>query len=218
MRSIAHGNRRCHMNLDEVCSAGLDGEINSQELDRLLDALERDPSIRAQWTRWSAIRAAREGVRTDQVTEAWSAEVMNAIRGVSMDAAPVSAVQPVPALAGIGAPRRRRRRRWASVAVAASVLAMATGGVVAMLLQSGDSPIVTEMPAPPVTAQSSTFDRVASRQTVAESGEEQSEGWLINEYFLAHHQFAGSQTVGGTLRRAQFEAMNEGVVFDGDRR
>lgn len=207
------------MNVDELWSAGFDGELGPEELDRLLDGIECDKVAGERWQRWSAIRAAREGVRVDLVSAAWSSGVLEALREVSPDALPEhaavrsSVIQPARWAA-------RRRRRWTSVALAASVLAMATGGVVAVLTQGSDTPFEADLMAPPVTADANTFDALlASQQTpTIERETSQPEGWLINDYFLAHHQMAGAQTVGGTLRRAQFDVVNEHAVLKGDLR
>jgi negative regulator of sigma E activity len=207
------------MNVDELWSAGLDGELGPEELDRLLDGLERDEAAGKRWQRWSAVRAAREGVRVDLVSAAWSSGVLDALKHVTPDALPVHA----PVRSSMARPARsalRRRRRWTSVALAASVLAMATGGVVAVLTQGSDATFEADLMAPPVTADASTFDTLlASQRTTAVDVETaQPEGWLINDYFLAHHQMAGAQTVGGTLRRAQFDVVNEHAVLDGELR
>lgn len=182
------------MNTDETLSAALDGECSEAEIDRLLADLDRDPAALKRWSRHCVTRDARDGVRIRADAEAWTAQLMSAVRA---EAAPIK--QHHPAVAPLVA--KQRRPFWQPVtgwAVAASAALVA----LVVVLDAGvpgsagrDPDAAASLPPPALVPQASPRDlRMVS------NGAEPDEAWLL----LEHHNAVASQAMGGALRYARF--------------
>lgn len=199
------------MKLDEALSAALDGECSPDELDQLLNGLKDDPSAMQRWQRWSLVKASIAGVRTDHVSADWSNAVM---KSISMEPRP-AITRPAMASRVIQAPRRRRRSTWAAAGVTAS-LSVAAMGWMLVSNPGAVSDIENPIVAPTVQA-SSQMAQISEPRSVSVASNSYDETWLINDYLMAHHQHAGAQTVGNTLRRARFEGLTHAVYEESQR-
>ncbi|MCC2655913.1 MAG: hypothetical protein K0Q76_1021 [Panacagrimonas sp.] len=188
----------------ESLSALLDGECTGPELDRLLDELERSPTMGEQWSRLCMAREARAGTRIGGQQRCICADVMS-----SLDAAPAAADAKVVDLAVHRAGRAvARRPRVASFwkpavgfAAAASVGAAAVmylqpqrGGVAEPGVGLGTASIATMGPADP------------NLRTVGASDVENAHAQMLREYLMDHSNAVADEGVGGTLRYARFAA------------
>ncbi|WP_029891392.1 sigma-E factor negative regulatory protein [Polycyclovorans algicola] len=207
------------MKNDEMLSAALDGECTSEELDQLLADLTNDPAAVQRWQTWAAVKASMGGARVGRVSADWSNAVM---KSISMEAppvmlAPATKPRPEPGVRVAQAPRRRRRSAWAAAGAAASVSAVALGWMLvsnpaAVSETPGFADVTTERPAPAQIAQ--LPDSRVSQMPVDTAARDR---WLLNEYLMEHHQFAGSRGMGSTLRQAQFDVMASNVSFEESR-
>ncbi len=204
------------MKLDETLSAALDGECSPEELDQLLSGLENDPSAMQRWQRWSSVKASIAGVRTDHVSSDWSNAVM---KSISMEPRPVvvtpTITRPLMASRVAQAPRRRRRRTWAAAGVTASLSVAVMGWMLVSnpaAVPDADVPAIT-----PSVQAVSQIAQLSEPRGVSVASSSQDESWLINEYLMAHHQHAGAQTVGNTLRRARFEGLTHASFEESQR-
>lgn len=180
------------MNPSEILSAALDGECSPAELDRLLDAMERDAGLRETWSRQSQLRDARDGVALPSGAAALTRAVMAA---VAAEPAPQRPEHPkVTPLRRRGFPSRLGWRPLGGLAAAASVAAVA----VALALRVPDtdtSPQLEANPAPLLLPRPAPGElRLVSNPADPE------EAWLL----LEHHHAAANQAMGGTLRYARF--------------
>lgn len=204
------------MKIDEMLSAAMDGECTPEELDQLLQALADEPAAMQRWQRWSAAKAAISGARVGRVSTDWSNAVM---KSISMEARPVVPAKPLISLPFRGirvaqAPRRRRAR-WAAASVTASLSAMAVGWMLmsSPSVEDAASPLVS----PSTVNSASTQVAQADDDLRYRSASSQADAWLLNDYLMTHHQMAGSQTMGSTLRRAQFDVVATNAVFEESR-
>jgi negative regulator of sigma E activity len=196
------------MKIDEMLSAALDGECTSEELDQLIAAVGSDPAAMQRWQSWSAVKASLDGVRVGRVSADWSNAVM---KSIAMEPAPVMAAPATRALPERGVrvvqtPRRRRRSTWAAAGAAASLSAVALGWMLV-----GNQAAVSESPgpafSPTVNGTPAQVVQAGLSRVVREAPEARANTWLINDYLMEHHQLAGSQGMGSTLRQAQFDVL-----------
>jgi negative regulator of sigma E activity len=180
------------MNPSEILSAALDGECSPAELDRLLDAMERDPGLRDAWSRQGQWRDARDGVALPPRAGALTQAVMAA---VAAEPAPLRSAHPKLT------PLRRRRfatglgwRPLGGLAAAASVAAVA----VVLALRVPDTTPATQVEANPAPV---LLPRPAPGELrLVVNPADPEEAWLL----LEHHHAAANQAMGGTLRYARF--------------
>lgn len=211
----------------EKLSALLDGECSAEELDRLLEDLDRSPDLKAQWSRLCLARDTMEGVRIRKDPSCICAGVM-----ANLDKAPAELAKPN--VVELRRPRSMILKQAAGWAVAASVAS------VAMLVgvNSGhDHPVVsplasvaTTVPtASPVTTETVSYPVVIPRQprnlqsvalrttttsgtavSTSNSGEQpwQDAGDDLDNYLIEHNSSLAEQGMGmgGTLRTARFAA------------
>lgn len=199
----------------ESLSALLDGECTAEELDRLLDEMERAPALKEQWSRLCLARESAGGTHVRRDQSCICAGVM-----AGLDDLPAEAANPrVVELAG-----RRRNWSWkplAGLAAAASVAAVALmvgfnhsaqpelGGQVAQ------APAAVEAVAYQAPVQSPRLRALA----VTANGEQQ---WVdagddLDNYLIEHSNSVAGQGVGmgGTLRYARFAAHTAAYHPDG---
>lgn len=113
---------------EELVSALLDGECESRDIDRLLAAIERDPSLRAGMSRMQFARESSRGLAAGHFDADFADRVM----------ATIGDELPEP-LSSKVVPLRRRTPAWVpatAFAAAASVVAVVTASV--MLSGEGD--------------------------------------------------------------------------------
>lgn len=176
----------------ESLSALLDGECSDQELDALLEALDRSPELMASWSRLNIAREARAGqqVRRIDITAAVMA---------GLDQAPDEPRDKVVELAS-----RRKPLRWrplAGLAAAASVAAVAvTLGLNFGTVQPGGSATL-ETVAVPVDG----LQTVALTAANDADGDGQIDDDLRN-YLIEHSNTLAERGVGGALSYARVAA------------
>lgn len=197
----------------ETLSALFDGECSPQELDRLLDQMERDPALKEAWSRLCLARDAVEGTRYRAGQPDICAGVMAALAPVAT--APVRAAAP-PAgfVRSMRSAFQRRRREWAPMAgwaVAASV------AVVAVTLNYGDrggegaggggggmSPQVQTSPVlvPAVQRRPRYLQAVSAHSEPAPDAAQED----LRQYLIEHSNTLADRGMGGSLSYARFAA------------
>ena len=197
----------------ESLSALLDGECTPAELDRLLDQMEVDPSLKARYSRMTLAREARLNTRVRSAEIDFSAAVMAALDTEPVAAPGASAgdnnsFSMTPAAAGTSnvLPFRPRMptswQPYAGLALAASL------GAVAVLAIRPQSTVLPE--AMPVSTQLAPVETLpAEAYEVTErrwprSDEDNAE--QLNNYLIAYSQSRAQQGMGSTLGYARFAA------------
>ncbi len=196
----------------EKLSALLDGECSAEELDRLLEDLDRSPELKAQWSRLCLARDAMEGTRIVQDQPCICAGVM-----AKLDQAPAELAKPN--VVELRRPRSMVLKQLAGWAVAASVAAVAmlvgvNGGHdhaatgLASTAVPASSPMTTEAVSYPVVVprQARNLQSVALR--TGNEQQWQDAGDDLDNYLMEHNSSLAEQGMGmgGTLRSARFAA------------
>lgn len=204
----------------ESLSALLDGECSAAELDRLLDQMDRDPALKAAYSRLCQAREVGEGTRITKGQPCICADVMSRVASEPMAA--VSAK-----VTDLDARRRWAPafRTWGGMAAAASVAVVAVLVAMPALkpVQTGNtaslapevSAPVNFVPASVPLSRPSRYQRaVALTPEQAEQFEE------LNSLMLTHNSSIAEQGVGGTLRYARAAAHATPAVYrsEGDGR
>jgi negative regulator of sigma E activity len=191
---------------DEILSALLDGECSPEELDRLLDEMERSPELKRSYSRLCAAREAAEGTRIARQQPCICADVMG-----KLDAEPLPFSDKLSDLDA----RRRRQRLWkplAGLAAAASVAAMAVVVVVpeSQQRQGGGSPGLFGAPqiSQPVSLPLPATSRPRNLQMVSAQADEIAQEDDLSNYLMEHSNTAAGRGMGGTLSYARFTAHN----------
>lgn len=193
----------------ESISALLDGECTPDEMDVLLDAMERDPELKQAWSRQCLAREAREGTAYSRNQACICAGVMAAL-----DEQP-SANPRVVELAS----RRRPLAAFgwkplAGLATAASVAALA----VLLAIPSREAALdgapafESSNELSPATTLPTALPRRTSRnlQSVALRPEEQAQREELAQLLMEHSGSMADQGMNGTLRYARFAAHTAG--------
>lgn len=202
--SIYSGCKVWHMS-EETVSALLDGECTAEELDRLLDSLDRSPELGRAYGRLCLVREAAEGTRIRKDQPCICADVM-----ARLDAAPLPVSDQVADLDS----RRLRFKRWkplAGFAAAASIGAVAV--LVAMPQthnsmaggSAGFSPQISSPVSLPLPVSRPRHLQLVSAE--ASAAQQLQEDDLSN-YLIEHSNAAASRGMGGTLSYARFAAHN----------
>ncbi len=195
---------------NESLSALFDGECSPEEMDRLLDEMEREPEMKAAWSRMCVAREAREGTRVKRDQPCICADVMS-----RLDAAPAPMGANVVDLAA----RRptpiptRRSFDWRALsgwAVAASVALVAVtlnlGGNNRESLDAAGSSALPQVSNPVSVPLPNRRPR--NLQTVSLSPDEQAMDEDLRNYLIEHSNTLAERGMGGTLSYARFAAYN----------
>lgn len=170
----------------EQLSALLDGECNEQELDSLLDAIERDAALKQEWSRLCRTRDAITG-RLESMDASCICEGVMARLDEPSEAQTHSNVVDLAA--------RRGRSIWkpvAGLAAAASVAAVAFLAGVNFTTQNNASGIEAAQPA------------ATSGHMVADNSTRDDD---LDRYLIEHNNSLAEQGMGGgTLRYARMAA------------
>jgi len=195
---------------EETLSALLDGECSSEELDRLLDELERSPALKQSYSRLCLTREAAEGTRIAKAQPCICGDVM-----ARLDAEPMPFSDKLSDLDA----RRPRSRSWkpmAGLAAAATVAAMAVMVVVPQsrerqgggMAQGGmfGAPQISQ----PVSLPLPSISRPRNLQMVSVQADEiqQAQEDDLSNYLIEHSNTAAGRGMGGTLSYARFTAHN----------
>jgi len=186
---------------EETLSALLDGECSPQELDRLLDQLDRSPDLKQAYSRLCLARDAAEGTRIRKDQPCICAGVM-----AGLDEAPLPVSEKVADLDS----RRVRAPLWkplAGFAVAASIGAAAvllalpevrSGGIA-----GGSNSFVPQVSSP--VSLPIPVSRPRHLQLVSAPAADEED---LSSYLIEHSNAAAGRGMGGTLSYARFAAHN----------
>ncbi len=197
----------------ETLSALLDGECTPEELDRLLDQLDRSPEMKEAYSRLCLSREAREGTRIARDQACICAGVM-----AGLDEAPLPASDKLVDLDSRRANRRAALARWKPLA---GFAAAASFGAVAMLVTLPQTALVAQQhgeaapgfsPAAltaPVSLPLPSARPQGLRAVSASAAEiQQMQEDDLSNYLIEHSNTAASRGMGGTLSYARFAAHN----------
>lgn len=196
----------------ETLSALLDGECTPEELDRLLDQMDRSPDMKQAYSRLCLSREAREGTRITQEQPCICAGVM-----AGLDEAPLPASDKLVDLDSRRPSRRAVLARWKPVA---GFAAAASFGAVAMLVTLPQTALVAQhgeaapgfSPAAvtaPVSLPLPSARPQGLRAVSASAAEiQQMQEDDLSNYLIEHSNTAASRGMGGTLSYARFAAHN----------
>ena len=174
--------------MNENLSALLDGECSPEEVDRLLDAIERSPALKAQFTRMSMARDSLQGLRLR--------------RGLDLADRVQAALAREAAPAAAPAANDARAVRWPAIAG----LALAAGVAAAVVFvvrpdRAPEAPAATTVavaaPVAPAAGPDAAWGELA--------GQDARE---LNDYMVAHSRSRAhlGQGMGGTLGYARYTA------------
>ena len=196
----------------ETLSALLDGECTPEELDRLLDQMDRSPDLKSAYSRLCLSREAREGTRIASEQACICAGVM-----AGLDEAPLPASDKLVDLDSRRPSRRAVLARWKPVA---GFAAAASFGAVAMLVTLPQTALVAQhgeaapgfSPAAvtaPVSLPLPSARPQGLRAVSASAAEiQQMQEDDLSNYLIEHSNTAASRGMGGTLSYARFAAHN----------
>lgn len=189
----------------ESLSALQDGECSAEELERLLDELERDPELKQRWSRMCLVREAREGTRIARRQPCISAAVMARLDSPDEQASPKVVALTAPPRRGID------WKTWSGWAVAASVALVAVslnlGGnreSKGTSMEAGGAGFVPQVSAPVSMPLPTTRPR--NLQTVSLTADEQAADDDLRNYLIEHSNALADRGMGGTLSYARFAA------------
>jgi hypothetical protein len=181
----------------ETLSALLDGECSDQELDALLDALDREPEMKLAWSRMQFVRDVRGGMPARRQVDICAAVM------AGLDAAPDGVRPKVVELAS-----RRRPLNWrtaAGLAAAASVAAIAiTLGVNFGAVRGGNPALTAANDAGLSQPAEGIRDVAFGASPGASAGEPMDED--LRYYMIEHSNALAERGVGGVLSYAGFAA------------
>lgn len=187
-------------------SALLDGECGPEEIDRILDEMQRSPELKATWSRLCLGRDARDGVSVRKSQPCICAGVMSRLDAQE----PKASAKVVP----LTAPPRRRA--WwmpaAGLAAAASVAAVA----VVVNLPSPDNPggapgfvpdALETIVAPSKSGTPGSLQLVSAAPDETQRSAQDDE---LRRYLIEHSNTLADRGMGATLSYARFTAHSVG--------
>lgn len=196
--------------IQETLSALHDGECTDRELDALLGELDRQPALKASWSRMQIAREAQDGARFAKI------DICAAVMA-GLDAAPQQASPKVVDLAS----RRRRALPWrtaAGFAVAASVAAVAVSlGINFGSVNHGAGLGVAANDGSPVQTASGIRDVAMVSGAAGDEGAIASPSSEMDDdlrnYMIEHSNSLADRGVGGALSYARFAAHTDDEAF-----
>lgn len=184
----------------EVLSAAVDDAATAAEWDALLEAMDRDPELKAEWSRLWAQRDARQGVQLQN-------------RPLDLSAAVMAALQKEPAPSGkvVDLAGRRAERRPAPPRryLRALVPLSAAAGVAAAAVFVG-------RPLSPVPV----IDVAAVQPAPPEAGQVQpitaTSAAALNDYLMEHSSTVAERSMGGAISSARFVVQTTAYPADAE--
>lgn len=143
---------------DELISVLMDGECSPEELDQVMVACQGSEALRQRYSRWCLIRDAMQGLRFSQAREDFSTAVMREIDG------PQTRVWRRPQLTP------RRWRPAIGLALAASLGALCTAGILNWQSASSRQNAIATALATPVVATPAVAQRAGALTVAAVDG------------------------------------------------
>ena len=197
----------------ETLSALLDGECSPDEMDALLDEMERSPDLKQAWSRQCLAREAREGTVVGKGQTCICAGVMAALDDLPDEVNP----RVVELAARRKSPNIFGWNPLTGLAAAASVAAVAL--VLSLPARHPDAILEAGSGAVPeaTTPVSYPVQRSRDLRAVALHPEEQAQQEELEKLFMEHSGSMAEQGMGGTLRYARFAAHTAEYRPAGDR-
>lgn len=177
---------------EETLSALLDGECSPAELDSLLQALERDPRLRARLSRMRLAQEVLHGTTVRAAGLGFADRVMAAL-----PERPEGVVTPI---------RRAAAARWRPMVALAAAAGLGAVAMLALRPQAPVAPSVTPA-AQPVAA------LVPAPAPVNPLGEDEQARQLRN-YLIAYSQSRAQHGVAATLGYARYAAYTQDAATD----
>lgn len=205
---------------DELFSALLDGELAPDEIDSLIEALNREPGAAGATARWSAIGASMRGQGGSP------GSILGGVRA-AIDAEPLP-----PRVSSLGAARqaRRMRRSWklpATGLAAAASIALAVVLLPATMQENAPTRPAADATAGAAMAQVSDDGFSARGVATSEVAHTQGQGAgsrvavsepthrareeILNTYFIEYASHRSAQGIGGPLGYARYAAHNADI-------
>lgn len=197
----------------EKLSALLDGECSAEELDRLLDEMDRSPGLKRAYSRLCMTREAQEGTQIAKGQACICEGVMARL-----------ADEPAPAAVNPRITDLDSRRRWVPSKPLAAWAAAASVAAVAVLVAmpgfkseqgAGASPgFVPEVSAPQFNPVSVPLtSRTRGLRTASFTPEEAEQMDELNSLMMEHSNSLAEQGMSGTLRYARVAAHSNPARF-----
>ncbi|HEY0975714.1 MAG TPA: sigma-E factor negative regulatory protein [Solimonas sp.] len=198
----------------ESLSALLDGECSPEEMERLLDEMERSPALKDAWSQLCLSREIRSGTRIVRgqvsICEGVMAGIAAAPAPMSDKVVPLASRRPSapPVAAPAVSPRARSAFDWRALsgwAVAASVALVAvglnlSGRETTTNIEAGGMTALPQVTSP-VSVPLSTR-RPRNLQTVSLTPEDED----LRSYLIEHSNTLAERGMGGALSYARFAA------------
>lgn len=190
----------------ELLSAAVDDAATAQDWDRLLDAMQRDPTLKDDWSRICQARDARESVAVGRAGNAFCAGVMAALETPSLASRVVDLGLARDARRPAQPPTRAPvRLSWRSL-----VPLSAAAGIAAAVLLLGRP--LTDKLAP---AGIQTVAVKASEEPMPEVDPASASGLALNDYLIEHSNTLADRDMGGSLAGARFAIRTASYSADG---
>lgn len=186
---------------DERISSLLDGELDEQERQQTLTALEKNPELRGRWERYHLASDAIRHNLPAGIDTGFSARVMQALEAEPTVLAPppVKAVSPTPFT-----------KRLAGVAVAASVAAVAVFGVQGLNQVASVSSPQQMAQVPAVNSGNQAVLQVAENPVASSPQTVPHFDPRLNKYLVDHNQQAARAGIQGVMPYARIVAYPAG--------
>ena len=176
----------------QVLSAAVDAAATEAEWDALMEAVEHDPAIKAEWSRIWEMRDARDGVAL-----AGSSDFCSGVMAAIANEKPLpSTVVQMPSRAAPQPLARPARlaRSWRTLVP----LSAAAGVVAAVLVVGGYRGLAPESGLTPQVA-SATVPVASTPVALADEGRKA----ILNDYIVEHSNLLTERNMGGTFASAR---------------
>lgn len=204
----------------EVLSAAVDNAATAAEWDGLLEAMDRDPALKAEWSRLWEARDAREGVALGLAGDGFCAGVMSALQQEQQEVVDhpklvrLDSRRPLPA-----SPKPAARPTWRSL-----VPLSAAAGVAAAVLFFGQplsrdaSTEVVAAVTPAVPAADVAAVRWSAPEANGDGGRalDAASAEVLNSYIMEHSNTLAERSMGGAISNARFVVNTTGYSADGE--
>jgi len=189
----------------EVLLAAIDAAATEAEWDALMEAVEHDPAIKAEWSRWWEMRDAQQGVALAG-SGTFADGVMAAIRSEAPVPARVVPFAPRAAMKAPAAANARRRSWWVPASAAAGIAGAVV--LVGVLRQQPPAPAADAALAvsagPALATQPVAYGPAGFSSSEASPDAATAE--LMNQYLIEHSGAIAERSMAGALANARFAA------------
>lgn len=204
-----------------VLSAAVDNAATAAEWDGLLEAIDRDPVLKGEWSRVWAARDAREGVAVQRAGADFCAGVMAALEQEQMEVAEHPKLVRLDQRRPVPAPARKPAGRlsWRSL-----VPLSAAAGVAAAVLFFGQplsrqaEPQAVAAVAPAIQASDVAEVRWSAPERNGDASQplNAASAEVLNGYLMEHSNTLAERSMGGAISTARFVVNTTGYSADGE--